>query len=419
MTFRLQGTAFLPGRVRGSLRRGPADGAATSIVTLRQGDLPFAGAPPRGVIVVDGAPFSHPLLRLRALGVPIVLVDAAAAAQLPYGEEIVLDGGAGVISTDLSQSVPVEPPAPSCARAVCTTDGAAIELCASISHAADARRAVERGAAAIGLLRSEYLFPATGAQPDAAFLEAALTSVCEAAAPLALTVRLVDIAADKRPPWMGELPGLAGVLGLQGARLYDMEPVRSVFWAELDAMAALAHRFDLRILIPYLTQLEELEELRKTILTRLPRPLPVGAMLETPAAALAAATWMGTADFVALGCNDLMQCLFAADRDQPALRHLLDPYSPTLYRFLRHVAQEAGARVDQILVCGLLAQLPGVLPLLIGLGYRRFSVDPAMIPWLAQTTAAISLPRAAAHADMACSAGHAVEVRALLGLAAG
>lgn len=388
-------------------------------MTLRQEDLPFSGPAPSGVIVVEGAPFSHPLLRLRALGVPIVLLDAAAAARLPYGQPVALDGMAGTISTELSAHTLAEPPAPPPAQPVHTRDGTAIELCASISNAADARSAVARGAAAIGLLRSEYVFHASGARPDAAFFQAELGAVCEAARPLAVTVRLVDIAADKRPPWLKPAPGLAGILGLQGARLYESEPVRSVLRAELDALAALAPRYALGVLIPYLTQLEELERTRQAIKARLPPALPVGAMLETPAAALAVASWMETADFVALGCNDLMQGLFAADRDQPALRHLLDPYCPTLYRFLRQVAQEAGGRVKEILVCGLLSQLPGVLPLLLGLGYRRFSVDPAMIPWLAEAIATTTMPPAIARSEAACGARHAAEVRILLGLPPG
>jgi phosphoenolpyruvate-protein kinase (PTS system EI component) len=416
--FRLQGTPFLPGHARGRLQRGPGD-AAASIVTLRQQDLPYAGPAPLGVIVVDGAPLSHPLLRLRALGVPMVLVDAAAAARLPYGEIIALDGEAGTISTDPSAPVEAEPAAPPRGQPLLTRNGTAIELCASISHAADARAAVARGAAAIGLLRSEYVFHASGVRPDTAFLQAALGAVCEAARPLGVTIRLIDIAADKRPPWLKAMPGLAGVLGLQGARLYELEPVRSVLHAELAAVDTLAERFELQLLIPYLTQLEELERTRAAISARLGRPLPVGAMLETPAAALAAGSWMEAADFVALGCNDLMQALFAADRDQPALHRLLDAYSPVLYRFLRGVAVEAGERVREILVCGLLAQLPRVLPLLLGLGYRRFSVDPALIPWLARTVQATSLDEAGAQAASACAARHSAELRSLLGLASG
>lgn len=413
---RIQGMPFLPGSVQGRLQTGTAGDLATAILALTQQELPFQGQTPCGLIVIGGAPFSHPMLRLRALGVPIVAIEPSRAGDLPYGEMIRLDGGSGLISTDVSEPAIAEPP-PAGTR-LTTDDGTRIQLYASIGGVSGATAAVSKNAAGIGLVRSEYLFPPSSQQPDAAFMTAALRQICEAAHPLAVTVRLLDIADDKRPPWLGELPGVGGVLGLQGARLYGIEPVRNVFHAELDAIAELADQYDLRMLIPYLTRLEELEHWRHEIRARVPTATPLGAMLETPAAAMAVADWLKVADFVALGCNDLMQCIFGADRDQPALRHLLDPYCPTLYRFLRQVALEADAATGTILVCGLLSQLPGVLPLLVGLGYRRFSVDPAMIPWLADTVRRISLQDARTQAAAACAARHSAEVRELLRLPA-
>jgi phosphoenolpyruvate-protein kinase (PTS system EI component) len=411
MTFRLQGTPYVPGCVGGPVQRGLGPGAETSIVVLTQNELPLRGPTPLGLIIAGAAPLSHPMARLRTLGVPVVMIDAAAAALLPWGHTIALDGSSGLIASEILQ--PLSEPHPSPGVALTTADGTRVALRTSVGSAAGAASAVAKGASAIGLVRSEYLFPASGARPDAAFLQSALATVCAAAHPLPVTVRLVDIATDKRPPWLGEVPGLAGILGLQGARLYDIEPVRSVLYAELEALAALTDQFELRVLIPYLTQLEELERWRAEIRARL--AVPVGAMLETPAAALAVSSWMQEADFVALGCNDLMQCLFAADRDQPQLAHLLDPYAPTLYRFLRQVADEAGNACGSIQVCGLLSQLPGVLPLLLGLGYRCFSVDPVMVPWLAQTARTTSLSEAEAQAEAACRARHSAELRALLG----
>jgi len=409
----LQGMPYLPGCVGGPVRRGLGDDFATSVAVLSQDELPLRGPAPLGLIIAGGAPFSHPMLRLRGLGVPTVIVDPAAAAALPWGETITLDGSSGVISSEMLEPR-AEPPHPSPHAAVATADGTPIEFLASIGSATGAAAALAKGASGIGLVRSEYLFPASGARPDAAFLGAALREICAAARPLPVTVRLLDIAGDKRPPWTQGLAGVGGVLGLQGARLYPIEPVNSALNAELDALAALADEYQLSVLIPYLTRREELEHWRAEIRARL--ALPVGAMLETPAAALAVRSWLEATDFVALGCNDLMQCLFAADRDQPELAHLLDPYCPTLYRFLRHVASEADAAKGSILVCGLLAQLPGVLPLLLGLGYRRFSVDPVMIPWLAQTAQTTSVGEAEAWADSACAARYSAEVRALLGL---
>ncbi len=107
-------------------------------------------------------------------------------------------------------------------------------------------------------------------------------------------------------------------------------------------------------------------------------------MAESPAAVLAMPHWFEVADFVAIGCNDLMQCLFAADRDLAEVRRHLDPYSPELFRFLKQAAEAAGDNINKVQLCGLLPQLPGVLPVLLGMGFRVFSVAPVMIPYLAK-----------------------------------
>jgi phosphoenolpyruvate-protein kinase (PTS system EI component) len=139
-------------------------------------------------------------------------------------------------------------------------------------------------------------------------------------------------------------------------------------------------------------------------------------MAETPAAVLAMQDWFEVADFVSIGCNDLMQCLFAADRDLPELSALLDPYAPVLFRFLRQAAQAADANLGKVQLCGMLPQMPGVLPVLLGLGYSNFSVEPMMIPYLAEIIHATTLPQAQALAHEICTAKDNREVRALLGL---
>jgi phosphoenolpyruvate-protein kinase (PTS system EI component) len=112
-----------------------------------------------------------------------------------------------------------------------------------------------------------------------------------------------------------------------------------------------------------------------------------------------------------------MQGLFAADRDQPALRGWLDPYAPVLYRLLAQTAAAAGDRIDRVQLCGLLPQLRGMLPVLLGLGFRAISVEAAQIPYLAAVVRAMSLPAAEDLADRVCAAADDDEVRALLGLA--
>ncbi len=395
----------------------PQQGGADDILVLAQRDIDSLRSRPAGLVIVDGAPLSHTMLGVLGAGIPSVIVTAEQGAALEAGRELWLDGAAGVISSEPAASPSPGPFVPPVAgQPVHSADGTAVYLRASVRTVAAARRARAAGAEAIGLVRSEFLLPEGEAPPDSAYYRRAFTELCEAAAPLAVTVRLLDVAADKMPAWLRAIPGAAGVLGLQGVRLFGTEPVCSVFHAQLAAIDALDSRFDVRLLIPYLVRLEELRYWRDRLCRELSRPLAVGAMVETPAGALDLANWFDSADFVAIGCNDLMQCLFAADRDHPELRGYLDPYAPLLFRFFRQVADAAAARLPRVQLCGLLSQLPGVLPVLLGLGYRVFSVDAALIPYLARSVRATSIRAARALAAEVCAAQESRQVTAVLGL---
>ena len=412
----IQATPFVPGLAHGRLCLGTAAVTPEAIVLLTQAELTRLTARPAGVILVDGALYAHPTLRLLSQGIPTVLLETATARLLTQGTEVLLEGHTGRLLPANRRAYPdYQPPAPPRpGEAVRTRDGVAIELRCSVTDARGAAAARAAGAASIGLARSEYLYPDDGRQPDAAFLTEACAEVCAAADPLAVTFRLIDIAGDKRPPWLPEVPGLGGTLGLQGARLYGLEPIRSVYLAQIEALAAIRERYALRVLLPYLVGMDELERLHAEIRSRLPGTVPIGSMLETPAAALAVREFLALADFAALGMNDLMQCLFAADRYRSELCGYLDPYSPIIYRFLREVAALAGPDLGRVQVNGLLAQLPGVLPAIIGLGYRAVSVDPVMLPWLAQSVRQADTGEASALADAVCAAHRSNAVKALL-----
>jgi phosphoenolpyruvate-protein kinase (PTS system EI component) len=197
-------------------------------------------------------------------------------------------------------------------------------------------------------------------------------------------------------------------------RLFPYEPVRSVYRAQLAAIDALSDRFDIRVLIPFLGSLRELREWQGRVRQRLHKPLPVGAMAETPASALQVAEWLDQVDFVALGCNDLMQCLFGADRGRADLSPYLDPFSPVLYRFLRQVAESIPQQQDRLQLCGVLPQLPGILPLLLGLGFRVFSVEASSLDYLRRRIACTSLGQARELAYRVCDAHDPDQVQRML-----
>ena len=412
----LQVTPFVPGSARGILRRGYDGVSSDSILILTQQELGTFDGRPAGILVMDGAPLSHAMIRLLSLGIPTVLISSDTAGDLEEGKEVVIDGFRGTIiklpESDLRITPTPQPP--SAGQAIPLNDGSQFLLHASIFNIDDASLAVKQGAAAIGLVRTEFLVPEEDRLPDAAFYESTLRKLCESSRPLVMTLRLPDIAPDKQVPWLKPLAGTSGPLGMQGVRLYDEEPVRSVLLALLDAINSVAEDYELKLLLPYVTSLAEFSYWRSRIEQQLHKELPIGTMAESPAAVLALTHWFEVADFVAIGCNDLMQCLFAADRDLAEVRHQLDSYSPELFRFLKQAADAAGDNMYKVQLCGLLPQMPGVLPVLLGMGFRVFSVAPVMIPYLAKIASETNLSQAKALAQHVCVAKASDQVRGLL-----
>ena len=412
----LRGTAFVPGCVSGMLRLGADPADNHSIVMLTQQHIAELDTRPAGIVIVDGAMLSHPMIRLLTLGIPSVIVSSEDADRLEPGREAFIDGHQGIIIQPPPSNWPTTPvpEPPVIGEAISLEDGSEVRLHASIFSIENALDAKELGAAAIGLVRTEFLVPEQGGIPDTDFYERTLRELVQKAHPLAVTLRLPDITPDKPAPWFEPETGMTGKLGLQGVRLYSEEPVKSVVNAVLEGVNRLSGEHELSLLLPYVTRLDEFHYWRRKIEHRLTRMIPIGVMAETPAAVLAMAHWFTEADFVAIGCNDLMQCLFAADRDLVELSRYLDPYAPELFNFLQHAATAAGKNINKVQLCGLLPQIPGVLPVLLGMGFRVFSVAPVMIPYLANKVNETDPAEAEALARRVCSSRHSQQVRDLL-----
>lgn len=410
----LRGLACVPGVARGPLSRRSAPGV---VLLADQDSLRPLTTWPAGCILYQAAPFSHATIGLLARGVPTVIVSPEQAAGLHEGQTVTIDGGSGrVLLGDAPEAARVDlpPPAP---RPLRTRDGCEVTLLASVRNARGARLAQERGAAGIGLVRSEFLVPAGGGVPHAAFYAQAFEEICQSASPLPVTFRLLDLAPDKHPAWAQTLPR-GTTLGVQGVRFYEHPLVHSVLVAQLEALTRLCGRFPIRVLLPYVTTVEEFLHWRAPIAGALSAcAVPIGTMVETPGTAMMIDELVRAADLVAIGTNDLMQGLFGADRDEPAVARYLDPYSPAVFRFLRATAERAGPAVARLQICGLLSQLPGILPALLGLGYRVFSVDAAHLPYLARTAGAVSISECETTADAVCAARSGREVADALGVA--
>ncbi|WP_455222726.1 putative PEP-binding protein [Kaarinaea lacus] len=412
------GIPYFPGIARGILHKGLAGAAAGHIVLLTISEIKSLSLLPAGFLILDGAPFSHTMIKLLNYGVPVVVINEQQANDLQEGSVLLLDGYSGQIrSDDGHRDLTIVQPTPYPAgQPVYTRDAVPVNLCASVRSVESTQLAVEKGAQSIGLVRTEFLQPADVTMPDLAYYQGVFDAICKTAAPLSVTFRLLDIAEDKMPAWMQAAKHAGGALGLQGVRLYMEEPVRSVVKAQLSAINNLSNHQNIRLLIPYLVRLEELRYWRTWIEAHLTRSIEIGAMAETPASVLDVANLFEDADFIAIGCNDLMQCLFAADRDRPELRDYIDPYAPVLYRLLGDTAQVVGEKISKVQLCGVLSQLPGILPLLIGLGFRTFSVDAHSIPYLAKTVTETTISDAESIAMTVCAAKNTQEVLELLQL---
>ena len=428
----VQGTPYVPGVVNGVLQRGAAGLGEGKLCVLSHTEIGLLVHAPQandealarklrgaGIIAVGGAPLSHVMIRLFSLGVPTVIVSNEQVMDVSDGTKLILDGATGLI-TDASQVMSaetrLEPVIPQPGSSVMTADGAPVRLSASISGTFGAANAVACGAASIGLVRSEYLLPPDDRSPDADYFESVFERLCNTARPLPLTLRLVDIAAGKSFNRQTGMSGAERTLGARGSQLYSIESVHRVFQAQVEAVSRLAARFDLSLLLPNVWGLEAYRHWRSEIERLANGAVRIGAMAETPAAALAIADLAKRADFVAIGCNDLMQCFFGIDRNIAELSRFLDPCAPALLRFLREVAVVAGERAGEVRLCGLLPQSPGLLPVLVGIGFRSFSVEPRMVPYLAKTVRAVDTASASALVASVCSAPDSETVRGLLGL---
>jgi phosphoenolpyruvate-protein kinase (PTS system EI component) len=407
---------YFPGVARGRQQRGLAGDISQSIVMIHEQEFQAPVQLPAGLVVVESAPFSHRMIGLLGLGVPTVLITEEQATQLDGVAELMIDGDSGLITNDLQYGAVEEQTPVESAASMQMADGEAIHLLASVRQPQAAKQALDLGAESIGLVRSEFLQPEDGSLPDKAYYLEAFRAIAEAAEGLTVSVRLLDSAADKLPGWLPPTEGAGQALGMQGTRLYSTEPVNAVIDAQLAALKELADDFKLRVIVPYIVRLEEYEFWLARVREALPRNVPVGVMAETPASVLDIEHMITSADFVSIGCNDLMQSVFAADRDVAELRHYLDPYAPVLFRLFRQIAEQAAEGLDKVQLCGLLPQIQAVLPVLLGLGYRSFSVDAPFIPHLALVASRLSQAECEDLARRVCAARTTQEALEILQL---
>jgi len=384
----------------------------------------------RGLVTDVGGPTNHTVILVRSLGVPVVVGLSGVAQLVAPGRTVALDGATGEVVIDPSPEA-VERwrqkgvIAAAGLRALAelrdqpcrTHDGLRVHLFANLEIADEVARARDAGAEGIGLYRSEFLLDAS--RPEASSEEAQVATyraLLAAMAPLPVTIRTFDAVDEGAGRVTRERRSRErfGRRGLRGSLLQDDR-----FRTQIRALLRSADAGTLRILLPFVTAADEVRQARR-IVADVARELgvsasvPVGAMIEVPAAALTVDALAEEADFLSVGTNDLIQYTLAVDRTGGGWAGHYEPASPAIIRLLHGISVEARRARRELLVCGEMAADPLLVSLLVGLGFDAFSLAPAAIPMIKRGLAALDSEQAAAVARLALRARSADEVEATL-----
>lgn len=363
-----------------------------------------------GFVTDVGGRTSHTAIVARSLDIPAVVGAREASRLIRQDDWIVIDGDSGVVIVDPSPIVldeyrfrqrhgEVERERLGRLRhtPAVTLDGQRVELLANIELPGDAAAAIEAGAMGVGLLRSEFLFMnRSGALPGEDEQYEAYRAVVDAMKGLPVTIRTVDIGADKPLDRMTvhdlrHEHALNPALGLRAIRWSLSEP--SMFRQQLRAILRAAAHGPVRLLVPMLAHMSEIKGTFEALarakqqLKESGRPhaaVAVGAMIEVPAAALMIDAFLKHFDFVSIGTNDLIQYTLAIDRSDEAVSHLYDPQHPAVTELISRTIISANRSGKAVSLCGEMAGDPTFTHPLLLMGLRSFSMHPAQIPLVKQ-----------------------------------
>jgi len=383
-----------------------------------------------GFVSAGGGPTSHVAILAAGMNIPALVGAGSDVLQIPGGSEVLLDADAGFVDLQPAAEVAAsvrkakaaagERQAHARAQAGedCTTaDGKRVEVFANLGKGAEeAAEAVKLGAEGCGVLRTEFLFLDRAAPPDEAEQQTAYQGIAEALGGRSFILRTFDIGADKPAPYLTFPPEDNPQLGLRGVRVGFAWP--DLLRTQLRAALRVKPAGSCKIMLPMITEAGEIaavramiEELRKK--EGLP-PIALGAMIETPSAALLADQIAREADFLSIGTNDLTQYVLAIDRGHRQLSAQLDALHPAVLRLIAATAAAGNKAGKTVAICGGVAADIVAAPLLIGLGIGELSVPAPAIPRLKASIRRLNTATCRAAAEEALALESSAAVRAFV-----
>jgi len=381
-----------------------------------------------GLISEEGTRTAHAAILAHSLGIPAVMGAVGALAEIPPGMMVLLDGQAGTIVLDptraeledaktqvsrrhrleLQLEAVVEAPA-------VTPGGQAISLMGNVDLPEEIEAAVRMGAQGVGLLRTEFLLTGRATLPTETEQADYFRRVAAAFHGHPVIIRSYDLGGDKFPVAFKAPAEANPFLGWRSIRVCLDEP--DVFRPQVRALLRAAVDRDIQLMLPLVTLVEEVEQARAIVIEEgaslrkagvpAAEEIPVGVMIETPAAVIIADRLAEVSAFFSIGTNDLTQYTLAVDRGNARLADRFTPHHPSIVRQLQQVLAVGRAAGIPVSVCGEMASEPLSAVLLLGLGYDRLSVSPPALPlvkWVIRTVPDAASARAAESALTAASA---------------
>ncbi|GMV95951.1 MAG: phosphoenolpyruvate--protein phosphotransferase [Phycisphaerae bacterium] len=361
----------------------------------------LAQTPVRGVAMDVGGLTSHTAIVVRSMGIPAVMGLKDISTAVSNGETVILDGTKGlvIIRPDPETLAEYEAEARRMAavaielielrdKPAVTKDGLRVTLLSNIEFPYEVQNSIEKGAEGIGLYRTEFLYLRSEAEPTEEEHFAAYSQVVKAFKNRPITIRTLDLGADKYTQSQARDPEQNPFLGLRSIR-YCLQNLES-FKVQLRAILRASAFGDVRLMFPLITSVMELRQAKMALGDAMEdleeagipfrRDIPVGIMVETPAAAIQIRELMREADFISIGTNDLIQYTLAVDRGNERVASLYTASHPSVLRMLRDIIRHAAQAERMCSLCGEMAGEPMYTLLLLGIGLKVFSMAPGDIP---------------------------------------